>query len=171
MQIKLCLFSWQRHFQTACRVSSLWLLNPLPMGVSSRGNAESILAALVLGTLLCMESKWFVNLRNSLKQLSMYLCFATSPLFSFLFFLGRRLICAAVLFGLSVHMKIYPITYALPIVLNLQTEGTRAEMDKQRCSWRTMITFTGSFLNARLFLFASVAAGTFCMLTGLFYYM
>lgn len=86
MQIKLCLFSWQRHFQTACRVSSLWLLNPLPMGVSSRGNAESILAALVLGTLLCMESKWFVNLCNSLKQLSMYLCFATSPLFSFLFF-------------------------------------------------------------------------------------
>lgn len=96
-------------------------------------------------------------------------CYFTSFFFSF--FLGRRLICAAVLFGLSVHMKIYPITYALPIVLNLQTEGTRSEMDKQRCSWRTMITFTGSFLNARLFLFASVAAGTFCMLTGLFYYM
>ncbi|XP_022609808.1 GPI mannosyltransferase 1 isoform X2 [Seriola dumerili] len=123
--------------ETARRVSSLWLLNPLPMGVSSRGNAESILAALVLGTLLCME--------------------------------GRRLIWAAILYGLSVHMKIYPITYALPIALTLRTPETRAERDRQ--SWRRFIGFIGSFLNAQLFLFASVAGGVFCVLTALFYYM
>uniref|UniRef100_A0A3Q3JRV6 GPI alpha-1,4-mannosyltransferase I, catalytic subunit n=1 Tax=Monopterus albus TaxID=43700 RepID=A0A3Q3JRV6_MONAL len=108
---------------TARRVSSLWLLNPLPMGVSSRGNAESVMAALVLGTLLCLE--------------------------------GRCLMRASILYGLSVHMKIYPVTYALPIALSL----------------RTFIRFIGSFLNTELFLFASVAGGVFCMLTALFYYM
>ncbi|KAF3703368.1 GPI mannosyltransferase 1 [Channa argus] len=125
--------------ETARCVSSLWLLNPLPMGVSSRGNAESILAALVLGTLLCME--------------------------------GRRLIWAAILYGLSVHMKIYPVTYALPIALGLRTPQTRAEEDKNRWRWRNIIGFIESFLNAELFLFASVAAGVFCMLAALFYYM
>uniref|UniRef100_A0A3B4TMQ0 GPI alpha-1,4-mannosyltransferase I, catalytic subunit n=1 Tax=Seriola dumerili TaxID=41447 RepID=A0A3B4TMQ0_SERDU len=113
-----CVF-WGIYVQTARRVSSLWLLNPLPMGVSTE-DAESILAALVLGTLLCMEGKG----------------------------------------GCCVHMKIYPITYALPIALTLRKPETRAERDRQ--SWRRFIGFIGSFLNAQLFLFASVAGGVFC---------
>ncbi|XP_058480739.1 GPI mannosyltransferase 1 [Solea solea] len=125
--------------EAALRVSSLWLLNPLPMGVSSRGNAESILAALVLGTLLCMES-------------------------------GRH-IWAGILYGLSVHMKIYPITYALPLALTLRTPDTKTEANKQRCMWRRLLKFTGSFLNSELLLFASVAGGVFCVLTALFYYI
>ncbi|XP_056290013.1 GPI mannosyltransferase 1 [Pseudoliparis swirei] len=123
--------------ETARRVCSLWLLNPLPMGVSSRGNAESILAALVLGTLLCMEA--------------------------------QHLMWAAVLYGLSVHMKIYPVTYALPIALSLRTPETRSEKFKKGRSW--FMGFMGSFLNRQLFLFASVAGGVFCLLTALFYYM
>ncbi|TNN43996.1 GPI mannosyltransferase 1 [Liparis tanakae] len=123
--------------KTARRVCSLWLLNPLPMGVSSRGNAESILAALVLGTLLCMEA--------------------------------QHLMWAAVLYGLSVHMKIYPVTYALPIALSLRTPEARSEKVKKGRSW--FMGFMGSFLNRQLFLFASVAGGVFCLLTALFYYM
>lgn len=125
--------------EIARRFSSLWLLNPLPMGVSSRGNAESILAALVLGTLLCMEA--------------------------------RHLMWAALLYGLSVHMKIYPITYALPIALTLRTPETRAEEDKKSWKLKRLLTFIGSFLNRELLLFASVAGAVFCALTALFYYI
>ncbi|XP_072306672.1 GPI mannosyltransferase 1 [Eucyclogobius newberryi] len=119
--------------ETSLCVSSLWLLNPLPMGVSSRGNAESILAALVLGTLLCMEA--------------------------------RRLSWAALLFGLSVHMKIYPVTYALPIALTLRTQKRKAT------STFSPTSFIASFINKELFVFASVSGGVFCILTAVFYHM
>ncbi|KAM4606240.1 GPI mannosyltransferase 1 isoform 2-T2 [Polymixia lowei] len=127
--------------KSACRICSLWLLNPLPMGVSSRGNAESVLAALVLGTIFCME--------------------------------GQRLIWAAILYGLSVHMKIYPITYALPIALALRTTETTEEERKEGWGrrWRRLFGFVGSFLSRELLLFAGVAGGVFCGLTTLFYLM
>ncbi|KAJ0022636.1 hypothetical protein NQD34_014769 [Periophthalmus magnuspinnatus] len=125
--------------ESSLGVSSLWLLNPLPMGVSSRGNAESILAALVLGTLLCMEA--------------------------------RRLTCAALLFGLSVHMKIYPVTYTLPIILTLRTRDTAANKHKTTSKWRSLTGFITSFINKELFMFASVSGGVFCILTALFYHM
>ncbi|XP_074549745.1 GPI alpha-1,4-mannosyltransferase I, catalytic subunit [Halichoeres trimaculatus] len=123
--------------ETALCVCALWLLNPLPIGVSSRGNAESILAALVLGTLLCMEA--------------------------------QQLTWAAILYGLSVHMKIYPITYALPIILNLRK--STSEEDEKGSGWRRLTQFIISFFNRELFLFASVSGGVFCLLTGLFYNM
>lgn len=128
-----------RDCKTATYVCSLWLLNPLPMGVSSRGNAESILAALVLGTLLCMEA--------------------------------RRLVWAAVLYGLSVHMKIYPITYALPIALTLRAPVVGSAESEPMRTWRKCAVFVGSFLSRELILFIIVAGGVFSMFTALFYYM
>uniref|UniRef100_H3CTL4 GPI alpha-1,4-mannosyltransferase I, catalytic subunit n=1 Tax=Tetraodon nigroviridis TaxID=99883 RepID=H3CTL4_TETNG len=119
--------------EAACRLCSLWLLNPLPMGVSTRGNAESMMAALVLATLLCLTAK--------------------------------RLWWAAFLYGLSVHMKIYPVTYALPIALTLRTPAAHTERAK-----RTSVVAFIKFLNRELLLFAGVSSGVFFMLTGLFYY-
>uniref|UniRef100_A0A3Q4GVH0 GPI alpha-1,4-mannosyltransferase I, catalytic subunit n=1 Tax=Neolamprologus brichardi TaxID=32507 RepID=A0A3Q4GVH0_NEOBR len=128
----LCL----RGLRTARCVSSLWLLNPLPMGVSSRGNAESILAALVLGTLLSQRLTW-----------------------------------AALLYGLSVHMKIYPVTYALPIALTLRTAEIRVDEAKNVSRFKKLVGFFVGFFNRDLLLFASVAGGVFFTLTALFYYM
>ncbi|XP_031439473.1 GPI mannosyltransferase 1 isoform X2 [Clupea harengus] len=124
--------------ESSCLYSALWLLNPLPAGVSSRGNAESLLAALVLGTLLCLERRW---------------------LFS-----------GAVLYGLAVHMKIYPVTYALPIALYLQTREQGAGTPGGKRSW-TLWGFVRRVLNRDLLMFAFISGGLFCGLTLVFYHI
>ncbi|KAJ6664642.1 hypothetical protein lerEdw1_006215 [Lerista edwardsae] len=129
----------------ACGCCAFWLLNPLPMTVSSRGNAESLVAVLVLGTMYHMEKK------NLLK--------------------------AAVLYGLSVHMKIYPVTYALPFVLHLQTQQNdgREKTEASPLKKQTMGVVGdvwGLFLrlcNGDVLLFGAVAGGTFAALGLAFY--
>lgn len=69
----------------ACGV---WLLNPLTVVVSCRGNAESIMALLLLLSLYCIMK-------------------------------GRRVVWGGVLYGTAVHVKLYPIVYALPLTLYL----------------------------------------------------
>ncbi|KAA0705145.1 GPI mannosyltransferase 1 [Triplophysa tibetana] len=106
----------------------LWLFNPLPIGVSTRGNAESLLAVLVLSTLLCLECK--------------------------------RLRSAALLFGLSVHMKIYPVTYALPIALCLWKPASR----RRGVTRNFLACFSGDLLQ-----FAAVSGSLFFALSVTFY--
>ncbi|KAM6457707.1 GPI mannosyltransferase 1 isoform 1-T1 [Liasis olivaceus] len=129
----------------ACGCCAFWLLNPLPMTVSSRGNAESLVASLVLGTLYYMAK--------------------------------RRVVKAAVLYGLAVHMKIYPVTYALPFVLYLQSHAG-AELGKAKAflSEKGKVALAGNRcgLSSRLFtrevlLFATVSGGTFAALALAFY--
>lgn len=124
--------------ESACRYSALWLLNPLPAGVSSRGNAESLLSALVLGVLLCLERK--------------------------------RLFLAALLYGLAVHMKIYPVAYALPIALFLQAQepGPKVlQLNRGRRLWN----FVCRLLSKDLLMFAVISSGLLCGLTLVFYRM
>ncbi|GFN92329.1 GPI mannosyltransferase 1 [Plakobranchus ocellatus] len=76
------------HKKKICQYSALiWLLNPLCATVSSRGNAESVVAWLVLMTLSLL--------------------------------LQRKTAASAIFYALSIHFKIYPVTFALPIYLYL----------------------------------------------------
>ncbi|XP_060756107.1 GPI mannosyltransferase 1 isoform X1 [Neoarius graeffei] len=117
----------------ACRFSALWLLNPLPIGVSTRGNAEALLAVLVLSTLLCLQLK--------------------------------RHLTAAFLYGLSVHMKIYTVIYALPIALFI---SNHKELQNR---YRGVFRVLQSLFNKDLALFAVVAGAVFLGLTLTFYCM
>ncbi|XP_033114084.1 GPI mannosyltransferase 1-like [Anneissia japonica] len=75
---------------------ALWMFNPLPAVIASRGNAESIMTMLVLSMLY--------------------------------FFSQGRVKMSAAVFGLAVHWKIYPITYALPMYLALADSTNNAGM-------------------------------------------
>ena len=76
------------HSVDAARHSALfWLLNPMALAISTRGNAESLVCACVLGVVYLL--------------------------------MVRRRLEAALLFGFSVHFKIFPIIYAPSILMFL----------------------------------------------------
>lgn len=65
----------------------IWTLNPIILNINTRGSSESLLVAMVLGTLVMVKR--------------------------------RSMTCAAALWALSVHWKVYPIIYAAPILIEL----------------------------------------------------
>ncbi|ORX82723.1 hypothetical protein BCR32DRAFT_219176 [Anaeromyces robustus] len=103
-------------------LTSIWLLNPFVITISTRGSAESILDMLVMATLYCFATK--------------------------------RLTLGSILYGFSVHFKIYPILYSLPILYMLDSNylGVKTKL----------------FNSARIKFFI-LSAGTFFLLTGIMF--
>ncbi len=132
----LCLQDAKRTTAVFC--AQLWLLNPLPMTVSSRGNAESIMSAMVLGVV------FFALQRKTLSY-----------------------ILGAVLYGLAVHMKIYPVTYALAVYLFLDDSYTQ----KGGRISKAIEAYIGLDIwpNRTRVIFVSLSFSVFLLLTGLCY--
>lgn len=140
----------------ASRYTAVWLLNPFVIAISTRGNAESVIVVLVLGTL------WALIVKKARRP-------------------------SAILFGVSVHFKIYPIVYALPLWLLLDQhyeddtsmprstrEPTATNVRKSTSARRNtgrLIRKFKQFFNWKRIEYGLISGGIFFALTGLMYCM
>ncbi|XP_046842412.1 GPI mannosyltransferase 1-like isoform X1 [Xenia sp. Carnegie-2017] len=124
----------------AVKYSWLWFFNPLTITVSTRGNAESVLALLVLAT--------------------------------FYFVLKERSNVSAIFFGISVHFKIYPIIYALPLYLTVGwyargKENTR----RQRGNGGWFSCMISYVIHPHQLKYGLISASVFFVMTGSMYFI
>ena len=128
--------------QMATNCMRLWLFNPLSMAVSTRGNAESLIALLVLGTLYC-----FVKASR------------------------LSIMTGSLLYALSVHMKIYPVTYSLPLYLylnNMDADLYRISSN-HTCFSRISAFIRSMWPKEKTIIYISVTTVVIVILTGVCY--
>lgn len=109
-------------------VALLWIYNPLPLIVSTRGSSDSLMSLLVLAVL------WEVSHRRSLS--------------------------AGLIFGIAVHLKLYPIIYAPSLFLYLvsarQPRKSTLILDKLVPNWDAI-----KFITATVLSFSLLTGGSF----------
>ncbi|KAM9315526.1 GPI mannosyltransferase 1 [Gastrophryne carolinensis] len=125
------------------KYSCFWLFNPLPMAVSSRGNAESILAVLVLAAL------YYAQKRSIVKAAFLY----------------------ALSVQMKIYPAAYLLPIVL--FLQSQTTDNKKQPKKRFSLLeflRATKSLLFNLLNWEVFLFAVVSAGTFFVLNLVFYF-
>ncbi|KAF4095481.1 GPI mannosyltransferase 1 [Onychostoma macrolepis] len=121
-----------------------------------RGSARSS-ATLLCGLWLFNPLTVAVSTRGNAESLLAVLVLST-----LLCLESRRRTSAALLFGLAVHMKIYPVTYALPVALSLSGAPSRG---------RGLVQNLLRCVSGDLLLFAAVSGAVFFGLNLTFYCM
>ncbi|RKP26825.1 glycosyltransferase family 50 protein [Syncephalis pseudoplumigaleata] len=124
----------------AAQYSALWLLNPFVATISTRGNAESLVGALVLLVIYCLAVK--------------------------------RADAAAVVFGVAVQLKFYPIIYALALWCAIDddyTGRTATSEGARRSPASTMTRLYRFFCNGPRIRFGLIAGGVFLGLSAAMY--
>lgn len=111
--------------ETALMCTLIWLYNPLPLVVSTRGSSDSIQTFLVLAVFSCL--------------------------------INSRIAAAGLLFGLAVHIKIYPVIYIPIIYLLLAKELPTGVLFSFRL-WSPFIWKRISFFTSALMAFMSSTA-------------
>ncbi|KAL7413130.1 PIG-M-domain-containing protein [Mrakia frigida] len=90
-------------------ISLLWLLNPFPLNISTRGSSESLLGALILSSLYLFSTPSPSSPPRSKSN-------STKPRLTSSSSLTLREILASALLGLAVHVKIYPVVFAFAVL-------------------------------------------------------
>lgn len=112
--LTFALLRWRGLGERAAAIfSAAFLLHPFAINISTRGNADSLVAALVLATLYFL----FAPARGRTSSGGSSSSNGGVPTLGAP--LARRVDAAAVCFGLAVHTKIYPFIFALPLLLVL----------------------------------------------------
>lgn len=112
----------------------LWLFNPIAATVSSRGNAESIMAFLVLITMKMLHE--------------------------------QKITMAGIFYGLSVHFKIYPVIYALPIYFYLDDGNKKLPANIGILRWMVQVLWP----NKKRLIFITSSLTILCLCSGLCYH-
>ncbi|KAF5197999.1 Gpi mannosyltransferase [Thalictrum thalictroides] len=101
-----------------------WLFNPFTFTIGTRGNCEPIVCAIVLWIIICImngyteldHSPW-IHITHNIMHLD------------------GKVLQAAFWYGLVVHFRIYPIIYALPLVLILNPRNIQAGSKPSLQTW------------------------------------